>query len=151
MTPSWASIWHKFAINKQQLWHWFFNNDARCIYSLHKLGRYYMIITFNISWPRQHGRHFPDDTCECIFLNENVWISIKMSLKFVPIGPINNSPALIQIMTWHQSVDKPLSEPMMVNLLLEHICVTRPQWIKSYHDTFTDLSAHVCLSLEWGY
>ena len=34
--------------------------------------------------PRQNGRHFPDDIFKCIFLNENEWISIKLSLKFVP-------------------------------------------------------------------
>ena len=27
---------------------------------------------------------------KCIFLNGNVWISIKISLKFVPMCPINN-------------------------------------------------------------
>ena len=30
-----------------------------------------------------------------IFLNENVLISIKISLKFVPRGQSNNSPALV--------------------------------------------------------
>ena len=35
-----------------------------------------------------------------IFLNENVWISIKISLKFVHQGPINDIPALVQIMAW---------------------------------------------------
>ena len=29
------------------------------------------------------------------FMNENVRISIKISLKFVPKGPINNNPALV--------------------------------------------------------
>ena len=58
-----------------------------------------------------------------------------MSLKFVPKGPINNIPALVQIMTWRRPGDKPLSEPMMVGLLT-HICVTRPQWVKA---TRTDL------------
>ena len=66
---------------------------------------------------------------KCIFLKENVWISIKISLKFVPTGPINNIPALVQIMAWRRPGDKPLSEPMMVNLLT-HICVSRPQWVK---------------------
>ena len=50
---------------------------------------------------------------KCIFLNENVWISGKISLKFVPKGPINNIPALVEIMAWRQSGDKPLSEPML--------------------------------------
>ena len=80
--------------------------------------------------PRQNGRHFPDDIFKCIFLNENVWVPIEISLKFVPKGPINNIPALVQIMAWRRSGDKPLSEPMMVSLLT-HICVTRPQWVKS--------------------
>ena len=34
-------------------------------------------------------------------------------MKFVPEGPINYIPALIPIMVWHQSGDKPLSESMM--------------------------------------
>ena len=32
---------------------------------------------------------------KCIFLNENVWIPIEISLKFVPKGPIDNIPALV--------------------------------------------------------
>ena len=64
-----------------------------------------------------------------IFLNENVWISIKISLKFVPKGQIDNIPALVQIMAWHRPGDKPLSEPMMVSLLT-HICIMRPQLVK---------------------
>ena len=64
--------------------------------------------------PRQNGRHFPDDTFKHIFLNENLNISIKISLKFVPKGPIYNIPALAQIMVWRRPGDKPLSEPMMV-------------------------------------
>ena len=78
---------------------------------------------------RQNVRRFADDTIKCIFLNENVRISIKISLKFVPKGPNNSNPALVQIMAWRRSGDKPLSEPMMVSLLT-HICVTRPQWVK---------------------
>ena len=80
--------------------------------------------------PRQNGRHFPDDIFKCIFLNENVSIAIKILLKFVPKGPINNIPALVQIMAWRRPGDKPLSEPMMVSLPT-HICVTRPQWVNS--------------------
>ena len=80
--------------------------------------------------PRQDGRHFPDDIFKCIFLNENVWIPIKISLKFVPKVPINDIPALVQIMAWRRKGDKPLYETMMVSLLT-HICVTRPQWVNS--------------------
>ena len=81
---------------------------------------------FNTLRPRQNGRHFPDDTFKRIFLNENVRIAIKISLKFVPKGPINNIPALVQIMAWRHSGDKPLSEPMVV-CFPTHISVTRPQ------------------------
>ena len=77
---------------------------------------------------RQNGCHFPNDTFKCIFLNENIRIAIKISLKFVPKGPISKIPALVQIMAWRLPGDKPLSEPMMVRLLT-HICIIRPQWV----------------------
>ena len=83
----------------------------------------------NTLGPRQNGRHFADDIFKCIFLNENVRILIKISLRFVPKGPINNIPSLVQIMAWRRPGDKPLSEAMMVNLPT-HICVTRPEWVK---------------------
>ena len=62
---------------------------------------------------RQSGWHFPDDIFNCIFLNENVWISIEISLKFVPKGSVDYKSALVQIMAWCRAGDKPLSEPMM--------------------------------------
>ena len=67
---------------------------------------------------------------QCIFFSENVWILLKISLSFVPNGPIKNIPALVQIMAWCRPGDKPLSKPMVVGLLT-HICVTRPQWVKA--------------------
>ena len=84
----------------------------------------------NILRPRWNEQHFVDDIFKRISFNGNAWISIKISLKFVPKGPINNILALVQIMAWRLSGDKPLSEPMMVSLPT-HICVTRPQWVKS--------------------
>ena len=58
--------------------------------------------TINTLRPRQNGRHFADDIFKCIFLNENIWIPVKISLKFAPQGPINNIPALVQIMAWRR-------------------------------------------------
>ena len=84
---------------------------------------------FNTLRPTQNGRHFPDDIFKWIFLKENVWISINISLKFLPRGPINNIPALVQVMACCLVGTKPLSEPMMVRLPT-HICVTQPQWVK---------------------
>ena len=43
---------------------------------------------------------------QCIFLNENVAIAIKISLKLVPKGPINNILALVQLMAWRRPGDK---------------------------------------------
>ena len=81
---------------------------------------------FNTLRPKQNGCHFADDTFKHIFMNENVRILINISLKFVPKGPINNIPVLVQIMAWRRSGDKPLSEAMLFSLLT-HKCVTRPQ------------------------
>ena len=68
----------------------------------------------------------------------NVFSSMKMfefRLKFhwslFPGGPINNIPALVRIMAWRRSGDKPLSGPMMVSFPT-HICVTRPQWVNDW-------------------
>ena len=57
--------------------------------------------------PRQNDRRSADDTYNRIFLNENIEILIKISLKFVPEGPINNILALVQIMAWRRPGDKP--------------------------------------------
>ena len=89
-----------------------------------------LVILFRPQWvntlrPRRSRRHFADDSFRYIFLNENIWISIKISLKLIAKGAINNIVALVQIIAWRRSGDKPLSEPMMVSLLT-HICVTRP-------------------------
>ena len=65
--------------------------------------------------PRQNGRRFAGDLFKYIFLNENVWILIKISLKFVPKDPINNIPALVRVMAWRRPGAKPLFEPVMVN------------------------------------
>ena len=78
---------------------------------------------------RQNCCHFTDNIFKCILLKENAWISLNISLKFVPRVWIDNIPALVQIMAWRRLGDKPLSEPMMVCLLM-HICVDGPQWIK---------------------
>ena len=39
--------------------------------------------SFNTLRPGQNGRHFPDDISKRIFLNENVRLSIEISLHIV--------------------------------------------------------------------
>ena len=108
---------------------------ARC----HQVTSHYVnnavpnLLIYNVTGPqgvntlrrRQNGRRITDDTFKRIFLNENIRISIKISLKFVSTGPIDNIPALVQIMAWRRPGDKPLSEAMTISLLT-HMCVTRP-------------------------
>ena len=86
-------------------------------------------IVFNTLRPRQNGHYFADDHFKCIFLNVYTWISVNISLMFVPKDQINNIPTLVQIMAWCWLGNKSLSEPMMVKLLM-HFCITQPQWIK---------------------
>ena len=96
------------------------------------LARHLNTVSLGINTLRLRPNEHPD-IFKCIFLNENVSLSIRISLKFVLKGPINKIPALVQIMAWHQSGDKPLSEPVM-DSLLTHICVTRPQWVNPHDD-----------------
>ena len=94
-----------------------------------KCAIFNVVAEFNISRPRQNGCHFRDYIFKSNFLNENIWILLKVSLKFVPKGPINNNPAFVQIMAWRRPGDKSLSELMIVTLLM-HICITRPQRVQ---------------------
>ena len=61
----------------------------------------------------QNSRRFADDISERIFMNENVWIWIKISLKVVPMGLIDNKWALVRVMAWRWSGDKPFSETVL--------------------------------------
>ena len=94
---------------------------------------------------RRNRQHFANDIFKRIFFND-VWISINISLKFIPKGPIINIPALVQIMAWRRPGDKSLSEPMPV-ILLTQICVTRPQWVNTLkHDQIT----YILFSTFWN-
>ena len=106
--------------------------------------------------PRENGCHFADNIFKYMFFNENILISINISRKFVPEGPISNKQALVQIMAWRRPGDKPLSEPMLFSL---HICVSRSS--TSYHSNsyfhihFTHSVIHMitykCPKLSWKY
>ena len=52
-------------------------------------------LLFNSSLPGINGRHFTDDDFRCILVNEKYFTLIEISLKFVPRGPIDNSPAFV--------------------------------------------------------
>ena len=63
--------------------------------------------------PEQNGHHLADNNFERIVMNENVKIAIKISFKFVAKGLIDNKSALVQVMAWRRSGDKPLPESML--------------------------------------
>ena len=63
--------------------------------------------------PGQNGHHFTDDIFKCIFMNEKFHILIQISLKFVLNIPIDSKSAMVQVMAWRRTGDKPLTEPMV--------------------------------------
>ena len=71
---------------------------------------------FNSSLPGQNGRHFGRRHFQMHFFNANERTPIRCSLKFVPRSPIENEPALGQVMVWRRTGDKPLPEPMLTQI-----------------------------------
>ena len=66
------------------------------------------------SWQNgQNGCHVADNIFRCIFVNEKFSILINILMKFVPKGLIDNNPALVQVMAWRWTGDKPLPEAML--------------------------------------
>ena len=111
-------------------------------------GNFVQNLDLNTLRLRQNGHHFTDDIFKCIFLNENLWISLKISLKFIPKVQINNILTLVQIMAWCHPGNKPLPEPMMVSLPM-HTCITQPRWIKLHFQLLQIILQYPILSLQW--
>ena len=80
-------------------------------------------------WLPFHRRHV-----QMLFLNENIWISNKISLKYVPSGPIDNMLELVHIMAWRCPVDRPSSEPMLTKFTDAYIAALRGRWVNSHGD-----------------
>ena len=87
------------------------------VQSCYNLAQYITGYCINTLRLRQNGCYFADDIFKCNFLTENISISIKISLKFVPRCPINNIPVLVQIMactdqaTSHYQNNASLTQP----------------------------------------
>ena len=131
--PYWANLGSDLCSQMTLLAH---NDDTASKQRLH----------VNTLRPRQSECHLADDIFKCIFLSENVWIPIKISLKYVPKGPTNNIPALVQRMAWRRPGGKPLSEPMMASLPTQ-ICVTRPQWLNFHIALRFDIAAETHVTM----
>ena len=109
-----------YSSNKEIRWQCFCHTCSSTYYSLQQC--------MNTLRPIQNGQTIFSNAFSWI---NNVWISLKTSLNFVPKVWINNISALVQIMAWHWPVDKPLYESIM---LLMHICHTWPQWVNTPHN-----------------
>ena len=72
-----------------------------------------MSASFDTLGPEQHGRLFTDNFFKLIFLNEDYYISIHISLKFIPKDLIDNKWSFVYIMAWCRIGNKPLPELMM--------------------------------------
>ena len=55
-------------------------------------------------------------------MNEKFFISVQISLKFVPEGPSDNKSALVQVLAWRRSGNKPLYEPMVASFNDAYMC-----------------------------
>ena len=65
------------------------------------------------------------------FRDKKFCILIKILLKFVPKGPIDNISALVEIMAWRQIGAKILSQPMLTRFTVAYTCSTRGRWVNS--------------------
>ena len=61
----------------------------------HYLNQKDDLLLINSSPPGQMAPIFADDILKYISMNEKFCISIRISLKFVPKGPIDNKSALV--------------------------------------------------------
>ena len=59
-------------------------------------------------------RHFAEDIFKRIFMYAKSVISILSSLKFVSKGPVDNKAALVQVMSWRWTGDRPLPQTMLI-------------------------------------
>ena len=109
--PQWVNIWCTFytslLLYNKIIW-WFMVSSKNTIKDPVVLKWYFLRLSYmglffnhamgppyNTLRPRQNGCHFAED-----IFNKNVWFSMKISLKLIPKGPINNISALVQIMAW---------------------------------------------------
>ena len=103
------------------------------MWSCYNVVQYNMTLHMTLQWLGQNinkrltdflldkmAANFADDILKCISMNEKFCVSIQISLKFVPTGPIDNRLVLVQVMASHW----PSS--------LMHIRSTRGGWVKTH-------------------
>ena len=64
----------------------------------------------NILMLTLNGYRFVKDIYQLIFLNKICLILVQILFQFIPSGSINNTTALVELITWGREGDKLLSE-----------------------------------------
>ena len=149
MFPSQEDTVHK--IMKDILWNkssWYiitFDNTG-----ISWKGTWLPHLLINSPQPGQNDGLFADDIFRCILVNEKgFFILVKISMKFLPEGPINNNTALVQIMAWCWIGNKPLYEPMLTCVGNSHSSASqRPTTFLEDWELFVDFSSILCLWFE---
>ena len=108
-----------------------FHNHEYFTVGIEEISRYSRNCSTNSSTspPGQNGHQFADDIFGYIFMNEKFCIFIRISLKFLPYGPIDNNAALLRVMPRRRTSVKALPELMLLSSLT-HICDIRGDKLK---------------------
>ena len=93
----------------------------------------YQYRSLNSSIPGQNDRHFGRREFQMHFVGWNDRILIRISLKFVPRSPIDNMPALVQIMAWCRTGDKHSKHCEVHTGIVCYWYVITTEWLPVYH------------------
>ena len=130
---SYATILNKLYFFSRFHITWMISNKYVHTYFMYRCVQISSLFSSLTHW----GRDIIATISQTTFSNAFSWkemyeFCLRFRWFFSPNVRSNNIPPLVPIMAWRRSGDKPLSEPMM-DSILTHICVTRPQWINAIH------------------
>ena len=131
--------------------HWKLSKWQVSVQPMRNISIKIMTFLFNSSPPGQNGRHFADDTFKCIFFNENVRISIKISLKFVPKGLNDNKAALVGVMAWsdrRQAITWTNADPVQ-RCIYAALSEWRLEWNCHFGEDWSGLCLYLLQYLVW--
>ena len=98
-----------------------------------KIQFYVIVSSKRYSWYIVDVTHLPMDKMTTIYHTRyskvfswmKKWFSIQISLKFVPLGPTDKKSALVQVMAWRRTGNKPLPEPIPTQVTDTYVFGTR--------------------------
>ena len=105
----------------------------------HRIVKTHKVVTLR---SRQNGWHFADDSSKYIFLNENERNLNKNSLNFIPKGPVNNIPALVQLMAWRRpGASHYQNQLWLICFINDSYSIFPTAWWRHQMETFSALLA----------